>query len=137
MSSVTSTLQLTPSIWCLFQIPLWEADSVEYNHLYLPFSIDCSESVFMQRSAIKANKQNQAFQDMPVFISISHASEARQIWALEITRSLIAQFFISPPQNCFTETLRVEKKKYKMLVMFFSSKQMPVGSHHTLGFFKS
>ena len=59
-----------------------EARPTEHSKPYLPFSINYSESVFMQWCAIKANTQDQEFPNIHVFISISHDNEARQIWAL-------------------------------------------------------
>lgn len=55
----------------------------------LSFSIACNESVFMWRSVIKADKQNQEFQNIPCFPFRSvRAWSSCQIWALKIMKKL-------------------------------------------------
>lgn len=54
-------------IWDLFHTLFWKPDQIEHSKPYLPRSIERNDSVFMQRSAIKANKQNQEFQNTPCF----------------------------------------------------------------------
>lgn len=76
----------------------------------------CKDLLLKQISRIRNSKT------CHVFISISHEYEARQIWALEIMRSPIAHFFISPPHNCPVKTL------IKMSKMVLSLTPVPGGS---------
>lgn len=90
---------------------------------YLPFSIECNESVFTQRSAIKANKQNQEFPNTPCFPFHFHRSMKPYLDTSNYKASPVTHCFIGPSHNGLTKTLI---KMSKMCAMSLSSSAVTV-----------
>lgn len=87
----------------LFWTLCWKTDQNEYSKPSLPFSTECNEPVFMQWSAIKANKQTRkpkpATFSFPSHVPVKFTKCGHfQLWGPCCT-------FLYSSHNCLTKTL--------------------------------